>query len=53
MPEELAMQIPAIKDFLDDGYQTFEIEGYEGDDIIGTFAKKAKGKITMSSSKRR
>lgn len=43
MPEELAMQIPAIKDFLDVmGIKRLEIEGYEGDDIIGTFAKKAK-----------
>ncbi|HHU24528.1 MAG TPA: DNA polymerase I [Acholeplasmataceae bacterium] len=43
MPEELAMQIPAIKDFLDVmGIKRLEIEGFEGDDIIGTFAKKAK-----------
>lgn len=42
MPEELAMQIPVIKEFLDTiGIKRLELDSYEADDIIGTFAKKA------------
>jgi DNA polymerase-1 len=40
MPEELAMQVPVIKEVLDGmNIKRFEIEGYEADDIIGTYAK--------------
>lgn len=39
MPEELAIQIPLLKDVLDAlGVTRFEMEGFEADDIIGTVA---------------
>ena len=41
MPEELAQQLPLIKELLTDlGYLIVTKEGYEADDILGTFAKK-------------
>lgn len=41
MPEELAQQLPNLKELLQLlGYQLVECEGYEADDILGTFAKK-------------
>ena len=41
MPEELRPQIPLLKELLFlMGVKTFELEGYEADDIIGTIAKK-------------
>ncbi|MBQ8598775.1 MAG: DNA polymerase I [Oscillospiraceae bacterium] len=41
MPEELAQQLPLIKELLTDlGYRIVTKEGYEADDILGTFAKK-------------
>jgi len=44
MPPELAMQMPVIKDVLDAmGITRLEIEGYEADDIIGTYAYRAQG----------
>ena len=43
MPEELATQMPIIKDILTAMNITIlEKEGFEADDIIGTLAKKAK-----------
>lgn len=40
MPPELASQMPIIKELLQKlGYKTVECEGYEADDILGTFAK--------------
>lgn len=40
MPEELRPQIPLLKDLLKKmGIKTFELEGSEADDIIGTLAK--------------
>lgn len=40
MPEELRSQIPLLKDLLKKmGIKTFELEGCEADDIIGTLAK--------------
>ena len=40
-PEELKMQFPVAKEILTAmGIKYFEIEGYEADDIIGTFSKK-------------
>ena len=37
MPEELAVQIPLLKEVLDAmGIRRYELEGYEADDIIGT-----------------
>lgn len=39
MPEELAMQLPLIKDILRYmGYAIVECEGFEADDILGTLA---------------
>ncbi|MBE5821834.1 MAG: DNA polymerase I [Clostridiales bacterium] len=41
MPEELAMQLPYMKNILKAmNIAIFEKEGYEADDIIGTLAKK-------------
>ena len=40
MPEELAQQMPLIKELLTDlGYRIVTKEGYEADDILGTFAR--------------
>lgn len=40
MPEELAMQLPYLKEVLVAlGYHLVEKEGFEGDDILGTLAK--------------
>ena len=40
-PDELKIQFPVAKKILNAmGIKYFEIEGYEADDIIGTFAKK-------------
>ncbi|MBR4622666.1 MAG: DNA polymerase I [Ruminococcus sp.] len=42
MPEELAMQMPLIKQLLGLlGIKTVECEGFEADDILGTLAKAA------------
>lgn len=41
MPEELAMQMPLIKDILDAlGVPRMEKEGFEADDLLGTLSKK-------------
>ena len=41
-PEELKMQMPVAREILDAmGIKYFELEPYEADDIIGTFAKMA------------
>ena len=41
MPEELASQLPIMKDVLDAmNIKRYEIEGFEADDIVGTLAKK-------------
>lgn len=41
MPKELALQFPVLKDLLRLlGYQLLECDGFEADDILGTFAKK-------------
>ena len=40
MPEELAQQLPLIKELLTDlGYLIVTKEGYEADDILGTFSR--------------
>lgn len=42
MPEELACQVPVMKEVLDAmRIARFELEGYEADDIIGTLSKMA------------
>lgn len=43
MPQELANQLPLVKEILDAmGIRRLEFEGYEADDIIGSVAKSAK-----------
>lgn len=43
MPEELAQQMPLLKDLLKAmGYRLIECAGWEADDIIGTLAKNCK-----------
>lgn len=45
MPDELRPQFPIVKDILQAmGIPIFELEGYEGDDIIGTIATRAEVK---------
>ena len=40
MPEELAQQLPVLQQLLTDlGYQIVSCEGWEADDILGTFAR--------------
>lgn len=40
MPQELASQLPIVKDLLQKlGYKIVECEGFEADDILGTLAK--------------
>ncbi|HHU06882.1 MAG TPA: DNA polymerase I [Clostridiaceae bacterium] len=42
MPDDLAQQIPLVKELLDAlGVKRCELTGYEADDLIGTIAKKA------------
>lgn len=42
MPDELRSQIPLMKELLDKmGIPRLELQGWEGDDLIGTAAKKA------------
>ncbi len=39
MPEDLAVQMPLLKDLLDKmGIRRYELEGYEADDLLGTAA---------------
>lgn len=41
MPEELAVQMPVLKQVLDAmGIMRLELEGYEADDLLGTAAKR-------------
>ena len=41
MPDELAVQMPVLKEVLDAmNICRFELEGYEADDILGTFSRK-------------
>ena len=41
MPEELAQQLPLLKELLRDlGYRIVEAEGFEADDILGTLAAR-------------
>ena len=40
MPEELAVQMPILKDVLDAmGIRRYELAGYEADDILGAFSR--------------
>ena len=44
MPEELAQQLPVLKELLQAlGLKTVELAGWEADDILGTFADKCAG----------
>ena len=41
MPEELAVQMPVLKDVLDAmNVRRIELEGYEADDLLGTLARR-------------
>ncbi len=41
MPEELAVQMPILKEVLDAmGVSRMELEGYEADDLLGTVARQ-------------
>ncbi len=43
MPDELASQLPLVKELLGDlGYRIVTMEGYEADDILGTFARRCR-----------
>ncbi len=45
MPEDLAVQMPLLKECLDAmGIRRYELEGYEADDILGTAAEICKSK---------
>lgn len=45
MPEELAAQMPVLKELLDLlGYKQVSLEGYEADDILGTLSAAASGR---------
>ncbi|MCL2694282.1 MAG: DNA polymerase I [Oscillospiraceae bacterium] len=54
MPDELAMQMPHIKQILSAmGVKVIECEGYEADDILGTLAATAKsGKCILATGDR-
>ncbi len=42
MPDELAVQLPVVKDVLDKmGITRAELQGYEADDLLGTISRKA------------
>lgn len=48
MPEDLRPQIPLLKKVLQVmGIKTFELAGFEADDIIGTLAKRYKGETII------
>ncbi len=48
MPEDLRPQIPLLKKVLEAmGISTFELAGFEADDIIGTLAKRYKGETVI------
>lgn len=50
MPEDLASQMPLLKDLLKEmGIQIIELAGYEADDIIGTLSKKVEFETVIIS----
>ena len=49
MPDELAVQIPHLKDLLADfGVACVELAGYEADDLIGTLAEQHAGQMPVT-----
>lgn len=45
MPDDLAVQMPILKELLDKmGIKRYELEGYEADDILGTVGRICEGK---------
>lgn len=51
MPEELAQQLPVLKELLTLlGYKIVECEGYEADDILGTLAASCENQANSASS---
>ena len=48
MPEELAGQLPVLKELLAAlGYRIVESEGYEADDILGTLARRCRDRKSV------
>ena len=46
MPEELAMQLPVMKEVLDAmNIPRYELAGYEADDLIGTISRKCEAAL--------
>lgn len=44
MPEDLRPQVPLVRDLLDSmDIKIVELEGYEGDDVLGTLSRKLEG----------
>ena len=56
MPEELAQQLPVVKELLDDlGFVQVSLDGWEADDILGTLSaacKKAGGTALLATGDR-
>lgn len=53
MPEELAMQMPVLKDVLDAmNIPRYELAGFEADDLIGTISRKCEAQAGTVSSPR-
>lgn len=53
MPDELAQQLPVLKDLLRAfGYKVIEKEGYEADDIIGTLSDKSGAECYIATGDR-
>lgn len=51
MPEELAAQMPVLKQLLADlGFAMVSLEGYEADDLLGTLSAAAAARGTTASS---
>ena len=45
MPEELAQQLPILKELLDDlGYASISLDGWEADDLLGTLSAACEGR---------
>ena len=53
MPEELAQQLPVLKELLDAlGYTIIEKEGYEADDILGTLSAATEDTVYLATGDR-
>src|SRR5262249_24105239 len=53
VPDTLSPQVPAIEDVLDAlGIARVGVEGYEADDVIGTFSARAEGPVDIVTGDR-